>query len=179
MARRNTLLRTLPLAALAGATAAQAHVTLAEPSAPAGSYYVGFFRVSHGCSGSPTISIRIEIPPTITIARPQPKPGWTLTIEKIPSPPVAGEEGEAHEHTSAITWTGRLDADQFDQFGVMLKLPNSPGTLFFPTVQRCEAGQNDWTMQPAPGQDPHTLANPAPRLAVIPAEDAQMDRMRM
>jgi uncharacterized protein YcnI len=169
MAARNLIHRTAALVAALIAAAAQAHVTLADPLASAGSYYAGFFRVSHGCSGSPTVSIRIEIPPTIAIARPQPKPGWTLSVEK------AAPGGRV----TAITWSGRLEADQFDQFGMMLKLPDAPGMLFFPTIQHCETGENDWTARPAPGQDRHSLAAPAPTLEVTPAGEMPMDHMKM
>jgi uncharacterized protein YcnI len=152
---------------LASAVAAQAHISLAEPQAKAGSYHVAFFRVGHGCGGSATVSIRIILPAGIASAHPQPKPGWTLSIEK---------DGE---RVSAIQWTGRLEADQFDQFGVMLKLPATPGKLTFPTIQRCEKGENDWTMVPEPGQPAHALASPAPVLELIPADAMPMDHMPM
>ena len=35
------------------------------------------------------------------------------------------------QRVSAITWAGRLPADQFDQFGVMMKLPATSGALYF------------------------------------------------
>ena len=157
----------LPALLLISAVAAGAHIVLAEPQAKAGSYHAAFFRVSHGCAGSATLSIRVAIPAGIASAHPQPKPGWTLAVEK---------QGE---RVSAILWTGRLEDDQFDQFGVMLKLPAAPGRLYFPTVQRCDAGENDWTMIPAAGQSPHALKSPAPMLELTPAEGMPMDHMHM
>ena len=146
---------------------ALAHVTLEKTEAATGSYQVATIRIGHGCSGSPTVNLRIEIPEGPESVRPQPKPGWTLAVEK---------QGE---RVSAILWTGRLEDDQFDQFGVMLKLPAAPGRLYFPTVQRCEAGENDWTMIPAAGQSPHALKSPAPMLELTPAEGMPMDHMHM
>ena len=58
----------------------------------------------------------------------------------------------------------RLPADQFDQFGVMMKLPATSGALYFPTEQKCEAGETRWVNIPAPGQGWHDVANPAPVL---------------
>ena len=161
--------------------AAQAHIVFAEPDAAAGGYYAGFLRVSHGCAGSPTLSVRVEIPPGIMIARPQPKPGWTLSVEKAPlAKPIQSEGGQlVRDRVTAITWSGRLDADQFDQFGVMLRLPDAPGALYFPTVQRCETGRNDWTMIPAAGQPWHAVKSPAPVLNVTSGHAAAMEHMKM
>ena len=165
---------------LAAGTAAQAHITFAEPSAAPGSYYAGFLRVSHGCAGSATVSIRVQMPDGVAIVRPQPKPGWTLRIEKAPlATPIRGEGGEVRERVVAVTWSGRLDADQFDQFGLLLKLPDRPGALYFPTVQQCETGRNDWTAIPAAGQPWHSVRNPAPVLTVTGAAAASMGAMKM
>ncbi len=170
------------LTALAlAATAAGAHIVFAEPRAAPGSYYVGFLRVSHGCDGSPTVSLRVEIPAAVASARPQPKPGWTLTIEKAPlAAPVPSEGSVAiSERVTAVTWTGRLDSDQFDQFGIMLKLPDATAKLFFPAVQRCVVGSNEWTMIPAAGQPLHSVKSPAPMLDVTPGVAAPMHDMKM
>ena len=163
--------RHLALAAsLAGiSTAAIAHITLAEPSAPAGSYHAAFFRVSHGCAGSPTLAIRVEIPANVTVARPQPKAGWTVAIERAPLPsPVRSEGGEmVNDRVAAITWTGQLAPDEFDQFGVMLKLPDATGPLYFPTIQRCVSSSTSWTTIPAAGQAWHSVKTPAPVLELM------------
>lgn len=159
---------------------AHAHIAFADPSAKAGSYYVGFLRVSHGCAGSATVSVRVTLPAGITVARPQPKPGWTLSIEKASvAMPIRVDGAETTERVSAITWTGRLDADKFDDFGIMLKLAGAPGTLYFPTIQRCEIGRNEWTTIPALGQPWHSVKNPAPVLNVSPRDAAAMQPMNM
>lgn len=165
------------LAFAALALPAAAHIVLAEPSARPGAYYAGFFRVSHGCGASPTTALRIEIPASILMAKPQPKPGWAVTVEKAPLPkPVAAEGGTMQtERVAAITWTGRLGSDEFDQFGLMVKLPADAGPLYFPAIQTCEAGQARWTDIPAPGQAWHDVPHPAPVLDLKPAD--QMDDM--
>lgn len=163
---------------LAGAALpATAHIVLAEPTAAAGAYYAGFFRVSHGCDGSPTTSLRIEIPASILMAKPQPKPGWTITVDKAPLPkPVAADGGAMQtERVAAITWTGRLADDAFDQFGMMLKLPADTGLLYFPAIQTCQSGAMRWIDIPAPGQAWRDVAHPAPVLSLQPA--AQLDDM--
>jgi uncharacterized protein YcnI len=141
-----------------------AHIVFAEPKARAGAYYAGFFRVSHGCGDSDTVSVRISIPETVLSARPQPKPGWTIRIDRAPlATPRTGEGGATiRDRVTAITWTGRLPSDYFDQFGLMMKLPDTPGLLYFPVVQTCVSSETRWVNIPAEGQAWHSIDNPAP-----------------
>jgi len=153
------------LAALAAlfAQPASAHVVLTQTEAEAQSYYVATFRIGHGCDASPTVAFRVEIPVGVLIARPQPKPGWEVVIEREPMrEPVPSEGRPLTERVSAITWRGRLPADQFDEFAVMVKLPNMEGPLYFPSVQSCEQGVRAWTQIPAAGQAWHDVESPAP-----------------
>lgn len=143
---------------------AGAHITVNPSAAVGGSYFVGAFRVGHGCDGSPTISLRIDIPTGIAIARPQPKPGWALSIkrEKL-AKPISSEGGMVNQRVSSITWSGRLPADEFDQFSIMMRLPESAGPLYFPAVQTCEKGDRRWVEIPKPGAK---LNSPAAMLQV-------------
>ena len=161
-------------AALTLAGTASAHIVLAEDTAKAGSYYAGFFRVGHGCDGKATTAIRITIPEGVLTARPQAKPGWTIAIEKAPlAEAVKGEGGhEIAERVAAISWTGELSPEQFDEFGVLMKLPDGAGPLYFPTVQRCGEAEIAWTDIPAPGQAWHDVPHPAPILTLAAADDA-------
>ena len=154
---------------------AMAHIVFAEPTARSGSYYAGFFRVSHGCGASDTASVRISVPETVVSARPQPKPGWTLNIERTPlATPIKGEGGAViKDRVAAISWTGRLPADQFEQFGVMMKLPDLTGPLYFPVEQKCVQGQNHWVHIPAPGQAWHSIPYPAPVIELTAPADMQ------
>lgn len=154
---------------------AEAHVTLAETSAPANSYYVASFRVGHGCSGSPTTALRIEIPQGIVIARPQPKPGWTLEIEHAAlDKPLVGEGGTpVTSRVSAIVWKGgALPADQFDVFSVMMKLPAQPGALLFPVTQNCVSGVQYWNEPPMEGMH---MPHQGPVLTVTPASPGPVE----
>ena len=149
----------LLVAALTAATPALAHVSVDPGEAKAGAYQVLRFRVGHGCGGAATTALRIETPQGLASARPQPKPGWTLTIET---------EGE---RVSALVWRGALPADQFDEFAVLAKLPAEPGVLYFPAVQTCGAEESQWTGIPDPGET--RLSHPAPALRVLPAKPAE------
>ena len=162
---------------------ATAHVVLSQAEAPAGGYYTAYFRVGHGCEGSPTTALRVEMPDGIGTARPQPNPGWTLRIEHQPLPtPVRGEGGRLlTERVSALTWTGGVLPDEdWDEFGLSAKLPARQGPLYFPAVQTCVKGEERWTDTPAPGQPQHALHHPAPVIMLWPpATDGGMAGMRM
>jgi len=157
------------LALAAGAAApslAQAHVVAAPGEAKAGSYSAVAFRVGHACAaGDATLKVRVEVPDAVASARPQPKPGWTIAVEK---------DGDK---VTAVTWTGRLPDDQFDDFALLMKLPAQPGSLVFPTIQTCEKGESQWTEIPDPERPGEKLTRPAPTVRLTPAATDQAPAM--
>lgn len=165
---------TLALLALAAPSAASAHIVMSPNEAAAGGYYAGAFRVSHGCAGSATTVLRMEIPPALTTVRPQLKPGWTIAIERRPlAQPVRQEDGRMlTQGVAAITWRGRLEDAYFDTFGLSMKLPAAAGPLHFPVVQTCEQGETRWTERAAEGAAWNSVPHPAPVLTVAPAAPA-------
>jgi Uncharacterized protein conserved in bacteria len=150
------------------ASAASAHIVFADPEAKPGAYYAGFLRVGHGCGASPTRAIRVEIPEGVNIARPQPKPGWSIEIERAPlATPIHAEGGhQITERVIAITWRGELPADQFDQFGIMMRLPGQAGALYFPVTQTCANGATRWDQIPPAGAAWGSVPHPAPMLTL-------------
>jgi uncharacterized protein YcnI len=174
------MFRTLAIACLLvvlAASPASAHLVFDQPQAAPNSYYAGFLRVSHGCGASPTRSIRVEIPDGIDIARPQPKPGWTLAVEHARlASPIRSEGGfEITERVTAITWTGELPADQFDQFGVMMRLPDRSGRLYFRVTQTCVSGEQRWADIPPEGAPWHSVPHPAPVITLATPEQRGAD----
>lgn len=154
------------LAAASITGGAQAHVVFTQPTATAGAHWAGALRVGHGCDGSATTSVRVEIPAGILVARPQPKAGWSIVIEReLLAAPIAGEGGRMlTERVSAFTWTGRLPDDQFEEFGLAAKLPAGEGPLAFPVTQICEQGEARWTETAVAGAPRPT--HPAPVLTL-------------
>lgn len=150
------------------APAASAHVVFAEPEATPNSYYAGFLRIGHGCGDSPTRSVRVEIPDGVMIARPQPKPGWTLSVEgeRLAEPVRSEGDNVLTERVTAITWTGDLPADQFDVFGIMMRLPDRTGPLYFPVIQTCANGEQRWEQTPADGAAWNSVARPPAMLTL-------------
>ena len=157
-----------PLIALLAlmATPAAAHVVAVPGEAKAGSFSAVAFRVGHACAaGDATLKLRVEVPDGVASARPQPKPGWTIDIEK---------DGD---RTAAVTWTGRLPDDQFDDFALLMKLPSQAGSLVFPTIQTCEKGESQWTEIPDPERPGEKLTRPAPTVRLTPATEPPMPDM--
>jgi uncharacterized protein YcnI len=156
---------------LLAAGPARAHVTLDRNEAPAESFFNAMVNVPHGCEGSPTLKVRVRIPAGVIGIKPQPKPGWELVIrkEKLAQPIVESHGRTISEVVAEVTWTGRLLDENFDQFGIHMRLPNKPGeTLYFPTVQECENGVHRWIEIPAAGKSRGDYKEPAPFLRLTP-----------
>ncbi|MEN0072753.1 MAG: YcnI family protein [Paracraurococcus sp.] len=161
------------LCALPALTPARAHVTVDPTAAPAGSFVRTALRVPHGCGGAATTRISLELPEGVYSAKPMPKPGWRLHIERRRLPEmVRGAHGaEVETEVSRITWEGGpLPDDQYDEFVVLLQAPNEPNGVFtLPVVQGCEGGKAErWVEKPAAGQSAHDLARPAPAIRLVP-----------
>ncbi|MEI6484770.1 MAG: YcnI family protein [Sphingomonadales bacterium] len=146
---------------LAAATPAAGHITAVPASGAAGSYLGFAVRVGHGCGGAATTSVRVELPAGIASVRPQPKPGWTLQIERAAlSAPVMVEGKPVSDRVAAIIWSGNLPADQFDDFGLLIRMPDA-GMIRLPVEQRCGTTVQRW--------DDSDDRHPAAMLEVTPA----------
>lgn len=162
----------LSLLLLAGT--AQAHITLDQPEAPAGSTYKAVFRVGHGCEGgAATREIVVTLPEGLRGAKPMPKPGWTLTVRQRPLKAPMDSHGKAvTEEVAEIRWTARSEADWlqdawYDEFVLRAGLPAEPGELWFAVRQVCSQGEWNWAERP--GADNPKPRAPAVKLRVQPA----------
>lgn len=157
------------LAACCAAPLAHAHVTIDPPRAAAGAYQRLAFRVGHGCEGSATTAITVQIPDGVNGAKPMPKPGWNIEITQAPlATPLQAHGKTVTSRVAAISWRGGpLPDAYYDEFVMQVKLPETPGRYAFKVGQVCEKGRVDWVELPAPGE--HADA-PAPVLEVLPAE---------
>lgn len=155
-----------------GFSPAYAHVTLEASQAPADSFQKVVLRVPHGCAGSPTVKLRVQIPEGVTGVKQQPKTGWKSAPVRgrLPTPFDDGHGKPITEGVREAVWSGgRLNDDEFDEFAMHVKLPNRPGTtLYFPVVQECVKGVTRWIETPEEGKGPQGLKEPAPSLRLIP-----------
>jgi uncharacterized protein YcnI len=161
------------MAALAASPAA-AHVYLEGKQATVGASYKAVFAVPHGCSGSPTVKIRVQIPEGVIAVKPMPKAGWNVDV-------VEGKyAGEYDYHgnklssgVKEVAWSGgELPDHNYDEFVVSSFLTDSlkpDTTLYFPVVQECEKGVSRWIEIPAEGAGPtHEGKSPAPGVKLLP-----------
>jgi periplasmic copper chaperone A len=114
------------------AVAAPLHVEPQISEAPAASRTTFGFVVEHGCDGSATVQVSIQVPEGAFDVVPAAPAGWTGVVESG-TPAVVTFSG------------GPLAADVAETFAMELVTPNRPGeTVFFPTVQTCEVGEIGW-----------------------------------
>ena len=159
------------------ATAAQAHMTLDQPEALAGSSYRAVFKLGHGCEGgAATKEIVISLPEGLRGARPMPKPGWRLTTQTRPLQLPRESHGHlVDKELAEVRWTAvsedyHVPDAWYDEFVLRLSLPAEAGELAFAVRQVCTQGEWHWAELPSTAH-PRPKA-PAVRLRVLPAREA-------
>jgi periplasmic copper chaperone A len=161
------------IAALA-ASPAGAHVSLETKQATIGASYKAVFTVPHGCTGSPTVKIRVQIPEGVIAVKPMPKAGWSVDV-------VEGKyAGEYDYHgnklasgAKEVVWSGgKLPDHHYDEFVMSTFLTDTlkpSTTLYFPVVQECEKGVSRWIEIPAEGAaHSNEGKSPAPGVKLLP-----------
>jgi uncharacterized protein YcnI len=164
-------LRCFAIAALLCADTASAHVVLETQKAEAGGYYKAVFRITHGCDGEPIRQIVVNIPEGVQGAKPMVKPGWTIEIDRaaLTKPYTALHGRGVAEEVRQVRWTGGpLANEHYDEFVLMARLPETPGTLYWKVSQVCEKGRIDWDEIPAPGKKASDYKSPAVRMELTP-----------
>lgn len=162
---------------LAAAGGAAAHVGVTPDKTSANSYALLTFVVPHGCAESGTTEVAITLPAELNDAQPTVNPNWTVekVTEQLAEPKKLADGTSITKRTSRVIYTAKtpLEHQLRDTLVLAVKLPDAAGaTLYFPTLQTCEAGQTDWSEIAQDGQDPHTLKSPAPSVTVTEAAGA-------
>lgn len=153
---------------------AAAHVVLETPAAPAGSYYRAALRATHGCEGSPITQIVVRVPLGVQGAKPMPKAGWRIEIDRAKlEKPYTSHGRTVTEDVSEIRWIAKtaddyLPNDFYDEFVMFAKLPETAGRLYWSVSQICENGRIDWSDIPEAGRKSPT---PAAVLDVLPSAE--------
>ena len=148
------------------------HVVLDNRSALAASNYKATFMVGHGCEGSATTGITVQIPAGFQGAKPYPKAGWALSVKQAQlAQPYASHGKQVTQDVSVVSWTAgskeaALQDAYFDEFTLRGKLPEAAGPLWFKVLQTCENGSIDWSEQPVSGTSTKGLKAPAVLLEV-------------
>jgi uncharacterized protein YcnI len=156
------------------ASPAGAHVLLEQDKpATVGADYKAVFIVPHGCAGSATIRLRVQIPEGVIVSQTEPKSGWS--VEEVKGK-FAGEYdvhgSKVSDGVKEVAWSGGKVPDKTrEQFVIDTFLSSAlkPDTsLFFPVVQECEQGVSRWIEIPPDGAlHPHELKRPAPGVKLL------------
>jgi len=160
--------RTITLGGIAAAAlvlvapmAASAHISATADTTAAGSYAVVTFALPHGCDGSATTAIAIDIPDSIDTVKPTANYGWQVTT-------VA--DGE---RIGQVVYTAKepLPDAVRDTFALQVVIPEDAEgtTLAFPVTQTCEVGETLWNEATVEGDE--EPEHPAPAFVVTAAED--------
>ena len=162
-------LRSLVLiAALLVASRVSAHVTLRDREAAVGSDYKAVFVVPHGCAGSPTVGLRVQIPEGVIATEAKPVAGWNVETIKGKYPSTYDYKGaRVSEGITEVDWSGgKLPDKTRQEFEIETFLTDDlkpDTTLYFPAVQECEQGVSRWIEIPAEGASPSQESRwPAP-----------------
>jgi uncharacterized protein YcnI len=162
------------IAAALAASSANAHITLETHEATIGSSYKAVFAVPHGCAGSATVKIRVQIPEGVIGVKPMPKPGWNVeAIEGKYASEYDLHGSKISQGAREVVWSGgNLPDRNYDEFVLIGFLTDGlkPNTmLYFPTVQECEQGVSRWIDIPAEGGVDHGHdRSPAPGVKLMP-----------
>lgn len=141
------------------AVPAAAHTESDVVAVPAGEAATVKLKPTHGCDGSPTVTVTIQAP--VEGATAVDVEGWTAT---------ATPDGD---DTTVLEWTGgSLPADQTGEFPVEFPVeftaPDTPGmVLTFPSIQTCDNGEELFWISGDPADE-----FPAPRVLILSAGSA-------
>lgn len=151
------------LALASAPLAASAHVTVTPSGTAAGSSSVLTFAFGHGCEGSPTTALAIDIPESIMAVAPTLHPNWT--IEKI-------TEGD---RIAQVVYTAITPVEEGfrDAIELSVRLPEGAAgeTLVFPVLQTCTEGEVNWNELGEEGAAEPEY--PAPAILVTAATGAE------
>jgi uncharacterized protein YcnI len=158
------------LLAVSAPLAASAHVEVEPSATAAGSYSLLTFSLGHGCDGSATTGILIDIPESIQSVTPTVNPGWDIAKIAVDlDTPIEDSHGAAvTTRVGQVGYTAQAPlADGLrTTFVLSLRLPDDAAgeTLAFPVLQSCEVGATDWSEAVVEGEE--EPAHPAPSLTV-------------
>jgi uncharacterized protein YcnI len=155
------------------ATPASAHVELEKGQAAIGADYKAVFVVPHGCAGSPTVKLRVQIPEGVVATEAKPVDGWSVdTVKGRYASEYDVNGAKVSEGIKEVAWSGGKLPDKTRQdFVIETYLTDSlkPNTtLYFPVVQECEQGVSRWIEIPLEGAaHAHEGKWPAPGVKLI------------
>lgn len=149
---------------------AQAHISVISGPGYANTTQEITFGVGHGCSGSDTYSVKIDIPAGVTSVRAETNGFGKVSVQR-----------DASMNVTSVTWQ-KADADvlssddNYYKLTLRIKVPNTPfSTAYFAAHQTCKTGEGtvlpvvDWVATAQTSAEDAGTSEPAPALVIVPA----------
>jgi periplasmic copper chaperone A len=177
--KRELFMALSALGTIALTSEARAHVSIASGPGFADQTQVITFGVGHGCEGSDTWKVRVEIPSQVVSVR-------ALNSDLGP----AQIELDDAELVRAVTWekaeSSLLDGDSaYYSVALRIKVPDAPfTTLHFPTRQTCQGADGeeiivDWISTEPSSDHGEEGPEPAPALQILPKRFAGWNKFTL
>lgn len=155
---------------------AGAHISVTSGPAFADTNQEITFGVGHGCEGSDTLSVRVEIPTEVVSVR-------ALGSDLGPASVALDDAGLVRAVTWAKPQASVLEADtHYYKLTFRIRVPNQPfTTLHFPTYQTCQASDGTtlevgWV---STTEDESEESEPAPALRIVPKRLSGWNKLRV
>ncbi|MDE0547202.1 DUF1775 domain-containing protein [Microbacterium sp. C7(2022)] len=139
--------------------AASAHVHVDPSEAGAGSSETLTFSFSHGCDGSPTTALVIDIPDAVATVTPIVDGAWSIDR-------VLGDDGIATQVTFTALTPVEDGLKATASMAVTFGEAAANSDVAFPVTQQCAEGETVWGQVAAEGEDADALDTPAPVVSV-------------
>ncbi len=154
-------------------TSLLAHPVFENSQVSAGVVFKAELMITHGCGNSPTVKVIVDVPEDVLKITPQIKDGWSIETKesKLDTPrEVFGMTRT--KYTSQIIWSGgSVPVDFFDVFSFIVIPPANAATLYFPTIQVCEEGEDRYTTIPDAENAGEHIPGGAPSVLVVEVAD--------
>jgi len=171
---KNQLMKTLyAVILIMTSTSTMAHPVFENSTAQAGVVFKAELMITHGCGNSPTVKVIVDVPEDVLKITPQIKDGWSIeTKESHLETPREVFGMTRTKYTSQIIWSGgSVPVDYFDVFSFIVIPPANAATLYFPTIQVCEEGEDRYTTIPDAENVGEHIPGGAPSVLVVEAAD--------
>ncbi len=122
---------------------AAAHATVQPNEAIAGSFARFVLRVPNERPDAATVKVEVQFPETLALVSFQDIAGWQRTVErKALAQPVEIFGDTITEYVASVTWEGgRIEPNEFEEFGFSARMPEGPTMLRFPALQTYDSGE--------------------------------------
>jgi uncharacterized protein YcnI len=166
----------VPVAALAFALPASAHVTVHSYDATrGGSDAVLSFRTPNEMDNATTVKLQVVLPTSTPLlgVLVEPLPGWHFSVKNVTlRKPVQTDDGPITSAVSEVTWTGgRIPVGGYEDFNIDVSSLPDVSSLTFKALQTYSNGKIVRWIETAPKGAPEP-DYPAPTLQLSPAAAA-------